>query len=555
MDPKQVADLLVRSGRLRIQAAHDLILQTSLYRKRVDTLIFEQKLLSREEFYYGLAEALDIDYYDLLDFEPPPETLKLIPSTLARLHGILPIFSTTTTIFVALADPCNFQGLEELSLTLGADFTQVLGDIDRVDQLIQSYYGSRIQSLEEDLTSEKSGLSLSLLDKAAPFDFTENTNATPIVRLVDLILEKAVQSRASDIHLEPFESEFKIRYRVDGTLYEMVAPPPHLASVIISRIKVLAKLNIAERRLPQDGRIQYVVEGHSVDLRVSTLPTAFGESVVLRVLDRTTVQLDLEMLGFSDEILRSIVTTIHKPNGIFIITGPTGSGKTTTLYSCLRRINTIHSKLLTVEDPVEYEVEGLLQVPVNENIGLSFSRILRAFLRQDPDCIMVGEIRDMETAQIAIQASLTGHFVLTTLHTNDTVGAITRLENLGIEPFLIATSLEGILAQRLVRQTCPHCRVDYRATEFQIGTLGLRNGNFYCGKGCKICNDTGYLGRKGIYEFLPLDNAIRELINARAPEAILRKKAIELGMTTLREDGLRTLYAGDSTIEEIMKYT
>ena len=340
----------------------------------------------------------------------------------------------------------------------------------------------------------------------------------------------------------------------------MDPPPFRLALPVISRVKVMSNLNIAERRLPQDGRIQRSINGRQVDLRVSTLPTAFGESVVLRVLDRSSVNLELETLGMPDDIMAHILQVIEKPNGIFIVTGPTGSGKTTTLYSCLRKINTIDSKLLTAEDPVEYEIDGIIQVPINDAIGLTFSRVLRAFLRQDPDRILVGETRDTETAQIAIQASLTGHLVFTTLHTNDSTGAVTRLMDMGIEPFLISASLECVLAQRLIRKICTNCRTAYEPSEQVLASLGLSihdigDKTFHYGKGCDVCNFTGYKGRKGIYELLKISDPIREMINNREPGVLIRQKAIELGMSTLREDGLRSIYDGITTIEEVVKYT
>ncbi len=340
----------------------------------------------------------------------------------------------------------------------------------------------------------------------------------------------------------------------------MSPPPRHLALPVISRVKVMANMNIAERRLPQDGRIQKNIAGRHVDLRVSTLPTQFGESVVLRVLDRSTVNLDLEMLGMPEYVHNYILEIINCPNGIFIATGPTGSGKTTTLYSCLRKINTIDSKLLTAEEPVEYDLEGIVQVPVNEAIGLTFARVLRAFLRQDPDRIMIGETRDLETAQIAIQASLTGHLVFTTLHTNDAPGAITRLIDMGVEPFLISATLEAVLGQRLLRSICPNCRAPYQPNESVLAQLELSKRDigdrkFFYGKGCDACNHTGYKGRKGIYELMKITDPLRELINERAPTVVLKQKAIELGMVTLRQDGLRSIFAGDTTIEEVLKYT
>jgi len=380
------------------------------------------------------------------------------------------------------------------------------------------------------------------------------------VRFVNLVLMQAVQDRASDIHFEPFETEFRIRYRVDGALYEMSPPPKHLALPVISRIKVMANLNISERRLPQDGRINYPIGNKSIDLRVSTLPTQFGESVVLRVLDRSAVNLEVESLGLPTFIYDYVTEAIQRPNGIFIATGPTGCGKTTTLYSALRRVNTIDSKLLTAEDPVEYDIEGIMQVAINEGVGLTFSKALRSFLRQDPDIIMVGEMRDLETAQISIQASLTGHLVLSTLHTNDAPGAVTRLVDMGVEPFLISSTLMAVLGQRLVRKVCKDCRTPFEPTEAQLGLLNLSPHDlgdkvFYYGRGCSSCNDTGYKGRKGIFELLIISEAIRALINERAPTVVLRQKAVELGMVTLREDGLRSIFDGDTSIEEVVKYT
>jgi len=385
-------------------------------------------------------------------------------------------------------------------------------------------------------------------------------SSAPIVKYVNTVIAKAIQAQASDVHFEPFEKEFKIRYRVDGALYEMSPPPKKLALPVISRIKVMAGLNIAERRVPQDGRIQTTMAGRQVDLRVSTLPTQYGESVVLRVLDRSVVNLDLEALGMPDAIKSYISETIQKPHGIFIVTGPTGSGKTTTLYSCIRAINTIDVKILTVEDPVEYELEGIMQLQAHESIGLTFARALRAFLRQDPDRILVGETRDLETAQIAIQASLTGHLVLTSLHTNDAPGAVTRLIDMGVEPFLISATLEGVLGQRLIRKICPKCKTPFEPTESVLAQIGLTahdvgDKSFYYGQGCEACNQTGYKGRKGIYELLDVKEPIRQLINNKAPTVVIRQKAIELGMTTLRQDGLRSIFDGETTIEEVIKYT
>ena len=347
---------------------------------------------------------------------------------------------------------------------------------------------------------------------------------------------------------------------MDGALYEMAPPPKHLALPVISRLKVVAGLNIAERRLPQDGRIQMPVGGRQIDFRVSTLPTSFGESVVLRILDRSVVSLDLDNIGMPEDIYKSFGEDIDKPNGIVVVTGPTGSGKTTTLYSALRRLNTIDSKLLTAEEPVEYDIEGIIQIPVHDAIGLTFARVLRAFLRQDPDIIMVGEIRDKETAEIAIQASLTGHLVFSTLHTNDAPGAVTRLIDMGVEPFLISSTIEAVLGQRLVRTICANCRQPYQPDRDVLERLGLTEAQvegrpFFHGVGCMQCNETGYRGRRGIYEYLRVSDPIRELINERKPTIIIRDKAVELGMRTLREDGIRCILDGHTTVEEVLKYT
>jgi type IV pilus assembly protein PilB len=377
---------------------------------------------------------------------------------------------------------------------------------------------------------------------------------------VNLVLFQAVQDRASDIHFEPFEDEFKIRYRVDGALYEMAPPPKHLALPVISRLKVMANLNLSERRLPQDGRINFNMGDRQIDLRVSTLPTQFGESVVLRVLDRAAISLDIEKLGLPKYIFDYTAQAIEQPNGIFVVTGPTGSGKTTTLYSCLRKVNSIELKLLTAEDPVEYDIEGIMQVAVNDNVGLTFGKALRSFLRQDPDVIMVGEMRDLETSQIAIQASLTGHLVLSTLHTNDAPGAVTRLIDMGVEQFLIAATVEAVVAQRLVRQVCTDCRETYEPGEEILLELGedaarVRGRKLAYGRGCGRCHQTGYRGRTGLFEILIVDEEIRRGISARTSSLEIRAAARAAGMKTLREAGIEALLEGKTTVEEVLRET
>ena len=561
MNDKQVAELFVEQRVLQASQAEDILNEANLNGKTMVQAMVDSGFVDESGFYHIIAEALGVDYVDLADTEISPTILRSIPSGLARLHRALPVGLSGNTLRVALADPLDPRAAEDLHFALGKDVDVVVAPIEQIEERINERYGTDTASMHEVLKQfGEAGEMLEIRDDESAAAVEAEANATPIIRFVDLILYQAIQNRASDIHFEPFENEFKIRFRVDGTLSEMPPPPRHLALPVISRVKVMANMNIAERRLPQDGRIQKNIAGRHVDLRVSTLPTQFGESVVLRVLDHSTVNLDLEMLGMPDYIHQYLVELINRPNGMFIATGPTGSGKTTTLYSCLRKINTSDSKLLTAEEPVEYDLEGIIQVPVNEGIGLTFARVLRAFLRQDPDRIMIGETRDLETARIAIQASLTGHFVLTTLHTNDAPGAITRLIDMGVEPFLISATLEAVLGQRLLRSICPNCRAAYKPSESLLAQLKLSKRDvgdrqFFYGKGCDACNQTGYKDRKGIYELMKITDPVRELINERAPTVVLKQKATELGMITLRQDGLRSIFAGDTTIEEVLKYT
>src|SRR3977135_3357762 len=486
MNNKQVIELFVEQHVLQPSQAEDVLTEADLNGKTMAQAMVDTGFVDANGFYQTIADALGTEYVDLGDRPIAPAVLKLIPSGLARLHRALPISMSGNALRVALVDPLDPRAAEDLRFALGKQIDVVVAPTDQIENRIKEYYGTDTSSMEEVLKQlGEAGEMLQIRgdDNAAAVE--AEASATPIIRFVDLILYQAIQDRASDIHFEPFENEFKIRYRVDGALYEMAPPPRHLALSVISRVKVMASMNIAERRLPQDGRIQKNIAGRSVDLRVSTLPTQFGESVVLRVLDRSTVNLDLEMLGMPKYVGDYILEVIERPNGIFIVTGPTGSGKTTTLYSCLRKINTLDSKLLTAEEPGEYDLEGIMQVPVNENIGLTFARVLRAFLRQDPDRIMVGETRDLETAAVAHQASITGPLVFTTLHTNDAPGAITRLIDMGVEPFLISSTLEAVLGQRLLRSICPQCRATYQPTEAFLEQLGLSrrdigDKNFFC---------------------------------------------------------------------------
>jgi type IV pilus assembly protein PilB len=530
--------------------------------KPVFQIVQDLQIVELQTMLHLLAQHLGTEVVELGGVDFTPELLKTIPPNTARMYQCLPVAMHGTVLQVTLADPLNPQVMDELAYITGKEVLLVVADPAAIEKAIQRFYGEENESVG-DILKELGADSEIAKEAAAAEDSAEMadlSNAVPIVRFVNLVLFQAIQDRASDIHFEPFEDCFKIRYRVDGALYEMSPPPKHLAVPVISRLKVMSNLNISERRMPQDGRISFPVANRIVDLRISTLPTAFGESVVLRVLDRAATSMELESLGFPKGVYDWLVQGVQQPNGIIIVTGPTGCGKTTTLYSCLRRVNTIDQKLLTAEDPVEYDIEGIMQVPVNEAVGLTFAKALRSFLRQDPDVIMVGEVRDLETAQIAIQASLTGHLVLSTLHTNDSPGAVTRLVDMGVEPFLISSTLMAVLGQRLVRTICKKCRTPFEPTESQLKLLNLSphaigDKVFYYGRGCSNCNDTGYKGRRGIFELLVITDAHRGLINERVPAVVLRQKAVELGMMTLRQDGLRSIFDGDTTIEEVVKYT
>jgi type IV pilus assembly protein PilB len=556
MDNIQIIELFQSRGLIDQSLAQDILAEVNHSGKEIAEILADfQVIQSRDDIWPVVASELGTHLVDIKNWTPPEALLALVPAGTARLHGALPVNFDETGLHVALVDPLNPQTVEDLRFALGREIHVVVAPDYLVEAKINECYGGEEKAMEDILSQFKIGG-----DSQSTADLESEANSAPIIRYVDLVLYQAIKEKASDIHFEPFEKDFKIRYRVDGALYEMAPPPLHLALPILSRVKVMSNMNIAERRIPQDGRIVKQVGDKQVDMRVSSLPTHHGESIVLRVLDRSSVNLSLENLGLTEYIYNYITETIEKPNGIFIVTGPTGAGKTTTLYAALRRINTIDSKLLTAEDPVEYDIDGIIQIPINEAIGLDFPRVLRAFLRQDPDRIMIGEMRDKETATIGIQAALTGHLVLSTLHTNDAPGAVTRLVDMGCEPFLVAASLEGILAQRLVRTICKDCKSPYEPNEAILSQLGvsaheLGDKQFFTGAGCDVCGQTGYRGRRGLYELLNISDPIRELITARAPTVVIKQKAVELGMNTLREDGLRNIYLGNTTIEEVLKYT
>ena len=557
-------ELVVEQGYVTAAQVADIREEHEQTGKTVRHMLVDMEILGEDDLLEVMAGYLGSRVINLPATDIPVDVIHSVPASVARMYNTVPVEMGVNSVVLAVAELVSPETMDELMFVLTRDVSFVLAREDDVKNCLNQFYGDESDAVSEMLSALESEIddtdALLVSEDEDEEGLEAAAGSTPVIRFVNLVLYQAVNDRASDIHFEPFEKEFKIRYRVDGALYEMNPPGKRLALPIISRIKVMAGLNIAERRLPQDGRIQVAIGGRQIDLRVSTLPTQFGESVVLRVLDRSVVSLDLANLGMPEDVYEGFTLDIAKPNGIVVVTGPTGSGKTTTLYSGLREINTIERKLLTAEEPVEYDIDGIMQVPVSETSGNTFALVLRAFLRQDPDVIMIGEVRDIETAQIAIQAALTGHLVFSTLHTNDAAGAITRLIDMGAEPYLISSTLEAVLGQRLVRTVCDHCKTAYVPDAAILDAINLTadavgGQSFYYGTGCQYCNDTGYHGRKGIYEYLRISDPVRTLIDERKPTLIIREKAIELGMRTLREDGVRNILDGYTTVDEVTKYT
>ena len=535
---------------------------------QIGEIFVELGLVAEKQLHIALAAQRGMEFINLAEMDVPPSALEKLSSQMAKTYRVLPIeFKADTNELVVAVDKADsFRATDDLSTLLGLKVTAKIVDSKALDAAITKYYQQKdegeginelITEIQEDgFLAEFEGRNQSIdLD-----ELKELSESNPVKKLLNLVLMQAIRDKASDVHFEPFENEYKMRYRIDGVLYEMVPPPKHIAAALSSRIKVMANLDIAERRLPQDGRISLTVQGNPVDLRVSVLPTMFGESVVLRILDRSQMQLDLAKLGIRPDELNIIRQLIHKPNGIIIITGPTGCGKTTTLYAALSELNDIETKVITTEDPIEYDIDGIIQVQMKPDIGVTFAKCLRSILRQDPDVVMVGEIRDLETAEIAAQASLTGHIVFTTLHTNDAPSSIARLLDLGIEPFLLTATLEGIVAQRLVRKICEQCKTSFKPTESQLMELGLtldevKGKQFYYGAGCSRCNNTGYKGRTGLFEIMTFNDEICELIMNHASTNVLRTASQKAGMRLLRDAGLLAIYDGLTTIDEVVKET
>ncbi len=562
LDP--ILQILVQNGYLDEESAQDMQEIAKTEGKPIRQLVIDQEVVTEDDLLAAMAAYQDTEAVDLGSMTIETDVTEAIPASTARMYNVFPVAADDMSVTLATFDLVDPRISDEMLFTLSKEVRFVFAREKDVMDRISQYYGNAddsvadmIKSLGEGMTDEE-GLSGANANDIASMESAANSSA--IIRFVNLVLYQGVVDRAADIHVEPFENDFKIRYRVDGALYEMKAPDVKMAPAIISRIKILANLNISERRVPQDGRIALTVAGKPVDLRVSCLPTAHGESVVMRILDQSATSLDLENVGLPEDVYEQITMDIEKPNGIFIVTGPTGSGKTTTLYSILRRINQVDTKLLTAEEPVEYNVDGIVQVPIDPKAGNTFAKVLRAFLRQDPDVMMIGEIRDLETAEIAIQAALTGHFVFSTLHTNDAAGAVTRFVDMNVAPYLLSSTLEGVLGQRLVRTCCKECKIGYEPDDEALERIELTRDQiggrpFYFGKGCKTCNGTGYKGRKAVVEYLRMSNPLRELVNNRAPTLILREKARELGMRTMREHGIQAILDGYTTVDEVLRYT
>jgi general secretion pathway protein E len=533
--------------------------------QEIADVLVEMGALEPQRLARALAQEYRLPFQAHIDEHAlDPTLVAKIPINYAKKNKLLPISSSDDGITVAVADPSNYEPLDDLHLLFNAQIQAVVAPAEVIVEAINRIYDQAAATTAEDLMVDLGEERLDLVASELanePLDLLESDDSAPIIKLVNGILSQAVKDRASDIHVEVFESEMVVRFRVDGMLYDVLSPPKRLQPAITSRIKVMAGLNIAEKRLPQDGRIRLRIAGRDIDIRVSSIPTNFGERIVLRLLDRAQAAdvAHLDHLGFSGDNLKKIDRLIRQSHGIVLATGPTGSGKSTTLYACLSRINSPEKNIITIEDPIEYQLRGVGQMQVNPKIDLTFASGLRSILRQDPDVIMVGEVRDSETAEIAITAALTGHLVFSTIHTNDSFGAITRLVDMGIEPFLVSSSILAVLAQRLVRKLCVDCKEAYAPTQAELARIGVRNGSangtVYKPKGCRSCRNTGYRGRMAIQELMLMDDAIRALVMQHADSATIRRHCTSQGMMLLREDGSTRVMAGETSIEELLRVT
>jgi len=557
-----IAEILASVGLISNQQAEEALAWSEKEGKRLSDVLVRDGIATELDILKALANQFGMEMVSLSAMEIPEEVIHSIPGDVARRYGVVPVYRTDSTIRVAISDPLDVETLDSLRFALKQNIEGVVAPPEEIKNALSTFYPAAegtVESMLTEITEGSIALPTEVQDLSTE-DKDVNEQDAPIIKLVSLVILEAFRNRASDIHLEPMGRKFRLRYRIDGVLHEVESPPRKLQSAIISRVKIMGNMSIAEKRVPQDGRIEINVMGRDLDLRVSTIPTNHGESVVMRILDKESLALGLGQLGFFSDDQETFESLTGLPDGIFLVTGPTGSGKTTTLYACLNTLNRPDRKIITVEDPVEYQLSGINQVHVRADIGLTFGSALRSMLRQAPNIIMIGEIRDMETAEISVNASLTGHMVLSTLHTNDAPGAITRLIDIGVKPFLVASSVRGIMAQRLVRNICENCKEEYTPSDQDIQLLGesgeqMRSVKLYRGTGCAACSTTGYKGRKGIFELFAINDEIRNMIYRRAPTVELRQKARELGMRTLREDGLRKAVAGITTLEEVFRVT
>lgn len=548
---KKLGEILLESGAISQVDLEKALEEQKRTGERLGTILIKRGILTDREIASVISKQLNIPLVSLKKTKVDPKALSLVPESIAKRYLLIPIEVKGNKLVLAMSDPLNVPVQDELRLLTGYDIEVLVAPVSEIKQAIEDYYGMR--GKVEALVKEREETARE--ETPTPEPELAEEDMAPIVQIVNGLISQAIRMKASDIHIEPRESEVTVRFRIDGVLRQVASLPRSAHPLISSRLKVMARMNIAEKRLPQDGRILISSDGKEVDLRVSTLPTIFGEKIVARILDRSDILIGLEKLGLFSDSLDKIEKLISKPYGMILVTGPTGSGKTTTLYSMLERLNKTEKNIITVEDPVEYQLKGINQVQVNEKIGLTFSNLLRYILRQDPDIIMVGEIRDTETAEIAVRSALTGHLVLSTLHTNDAPSAITRLIDMGIEPYLVASSVIGIIAQRLIRKVCESCKKERVVQEGDIWVAeGLEPGTlYYVGEGCEECGETGYKGRTGIFEVMLISEEIQRLTVERSPASKIRQQAIREGMITLKEDGIRKVKMGITTPEEIVR--
>jgi len=554
---RSILDILIESGKIKKEDIKKIMLDIPADRSKLIQRILETGLITKDALCLLLSNEFDIPFVSLRDY-PELMPVNKLPLKFMKEVKCLPFKIEGNTLHLAMADPFDTYSLEGVKMATGCEVKIYLAKEEDILDAIERLYGEGATSMERIIGDLGGSEEISFNVEEDVDSLRDMASEAPVIRLVNLIMSKAIEARASDIHMEPFENDFKIRYRIDGVLHDEESPPPRLVPAITSRIKIMAKMDIAERRLPQDGRIRIKPSGKDIDIRVSTIPTVFGESVVMRLLDRSSVILSLEKLGFPHGALDSFNSLIAKPYGMILVTGPTGSGKSTTLYAALEKINSPDKKIITVEDPVEYQLSGVNQIQVKSHIGLTFGNCLRSVVRQDPDVILIGEIRDRETAEIAIHSALTGHLVFSTLHTNDAAGAVSRLLEMGVEDYLLSSSLIGILAQRLVRIICPHCRESFvpgADIAAELGIESIDNVTLFRSRGCEKCSFTGFFGRTGIYELLMVNEDIQHLILNRSDASTIKKKAIDLRMRTLREDGWQKVKNGVTTVAEVLRVT